>query len=205
MEDQEAPATEEVKPTEEAPAPETVTQEAKPERPAPTQADLDKAYDKARKFEAENKKLREEQEAREMAEKTELERANAQIEKMENEREKALGALRRAKLITALNDPSAGVAPDAIQIVADVLEVEYDEDHSPVDLPERLAAFLESHPSLKAPTASSNGSPANVAANRHSGGNALTPEDVRRLAKEDPVRFNELWDKGEIPESSLST
>ena len=138
-----------------------------------------------------------------MAEKSDLERAQAQIAKMENEREEALQALRKARLIASLNDPSAGLAPDAVPIVADVLEVEYDEDGKPVNLEDALSSFLESHPSLRARQPGTNGSPANPAANRHSGAPALSPEDVRRMAKEDPVRFNELWDKGEIPESSL--
>lgn len=172
----------------------------------PTQEDLNKAYAKLREAEKERDRLREAEKKREQEEMTELERANARIKEMEEQAERNLAAMRRTNLVSALRDPSLEIAPDAVSLVADKLDVDYNEDGEPLDVADAVKTFLEAHPSLKARPAGGGGpgsSPTNPAAGRSGGTPTMTQEEARRLAKENPVRFNEMWEAGEIPASAL--
>lgn len=175
-------------------------------RPAPSQHDLDKAYAKLRAAERESEALRKEKEERELEEKSDLEKAEIKIKELEAKREQAEITLRKANVVAALTDPKFEIAPDAVALVAEAIDVEFDEDGKPTNLKESVELFLGDHPSLKARPGGGNGSsPAAIAAGRGGGGEKLDAAAVRRLAKEDTVRFNELWDKGEIPSSALGS
>lgn len=171
-------------------------------KPAPTQADIDKAYSKLREAEAERDRLKAEAKKRAEAGMTELEKAKARAAELEKSVAEADAKIRRAHLLAGLSNPNSGIAPDAVDLVASAIEVEYDDDGQPVNLDSAVAAFLEVRPSLRARAAGGTTSPGNPDAGRRKG--EMTRAEVAELAKSDPTRFNELWDSGEIPRSALS-
>jgi hypothetical protein len=67
-----------------------------------------------------------------------------------------------------------------------------------------LADLLERKPRLAADdNGSGGGSAGSSDAGRGSGGATLTADDVRKLAAEDPQKFNKLLDEGAIPQEAL--
>lgn len=111
---------------------------------------------------------------------------------------------RRAKLEAALRNPALGIAPDMVDIAAERIEVEFDDDGNPQDVEDAAKELLEARPSLAvredepAPAAG----PANPGAKRQRG-STMTREDVQRMSRDEPEKFAELYEKGEIPASAL--
>lgn len=169
-----------------------------------------KAYEKLRlseekrnQAEREAERLRKEKEKREAEERSDLENAQKKIEDLERAAQEKDERLRKANLRTELRDPKHEIAPDAVNLVAGALEVTFDDEGQPENVDAAVKAFLDTHPSLRKKAGSGGGgSPANPAGGR-GGPGELSHDEAVALAKSDPDRFNELFDKGEIPKSAL--
>jgi multidrug efflux pump subunit AcrA (membrane-fusion protein) len=172
-------------------------------RPAPSQADIDKAYAKLRAAEAERDKLKAEADKRAEAEMTELDKAKKRADDLERLAAEATGKVRRANLVAGLSNPARGIAPDAVDLVASAIDVEFDDADKPADLDAAVEAFLSERPSLRARSGSPATSPGNPDAGRRKGAE-MTSAEIAKLATSDPTRFNELFERGEIPRSALS-
>lgn len=168
-----------------------------------------KAYEKLRlaeekrnQAEREAEQLRKEKEDREAEERSDLENAQKKIEDLERVAQEKDERLRKANLRTELRDPKHEIAPDAVNLVAGALEVTFNDEGQPENVDAAVKAFLDTHPSLRAKKGGGGGSPANPAGGR-GGPGELSHDEAVALAKSDPDRFNELFDKGEIPKSAL--
>lgn len=183
----------------------------------PTREDIERLNRENAKHRLEAKRAKEaaekaqaELKARQDAEKSELDRERDRTAELQNQNEAATRKLRKAMLVTAVSNPALGVAPDAIDLVAEKLDVEFDDNDQPQGVKEAVEAFLDERPSLKAKAASPSSpghNPANPGHQRDPGGgngSKLTDEQWMKLAETDPDKWNEAFDKGEIPASALS-
>jgi hypothetical protein len=125
------------------------------------------------------------------------------VAELEEATSTAQARVRRANLLVELARSEHGIASDAVDLVADKLDVEFNDDDEPQDVKEAVEQFLERHPSVKRRSEGGGGSPGSPGAGRRRGGH-LTTAEARRIAKEDPERFNEMIDKGEVSPTILS-
>lgn len=159
-----------------------------------------KAAEKESKAQA--KRLEElEEKARkvEEAEKTELEKAQGRIAELEGKEAETTEKVRRANLLAELSKPEHGL--QSASAAAKLVEVEFDEDDNPVDVGDAVKTLLEEVPGLAAtPADPGKPNPANPAKKKN---DQVTREDIAQLAKDDPKKFNEMFEAGEIPASAL--
>lgn len=176
-----------------------------PQRDAPSQADLDKAYEKLRAAERERDDLKRKVQEHEDANASELEKAQRRVEELETAVTHATAALQQAHLLTGLAAHEK-IGPQRAKAAVKLIEgVEYGDDGEPSNLEERIAALLTEHAALFVDTPPANpASPANPQSGRDRGNQKWTQDDALRLARDNPAKFNELLDKGEIPASVLS-
>lgn len=136
----------------------------------------------------------------EQAEASEAEKAARRAEQAEAKVTAATERLRRANLMAALADEGVvGAKAKAATRLLD--DVEFDDADEPTNLAEAITAAKDTYGDdlFKAPVARSAG---DGDGGKGSGG-ALTTDEVKRMAREDPDRFNALYDEGKVPASAL--
>lgn len=136
---------------------------------------------------------------------TELEGEN---EELKSKVETAEGGTKKARLLAELRNSSKyEIADDMIDLVAEQLDVDYNDAGEPQGVEDAVSDLLEKRPTLKkVETTEGEGgegvSAGNAGSSRQRGGE-MTREAAQALAKSDPNKFNEMMDKGEIPASAL--
>lgn len=169
---------------------------------------LQKANAKAAAAEARAKALEQEQE-------TEHETARRERDEAKVEAERLRANSERVAIDVALRDAAADADVPAKKIkrlvrLVDREDLSVDEQGEVDGAPEAVVAFLEEFPEFKGerledPPADPPPEPPGGNPNRREKSNKeLTTEQVTKLAKEDPDKFNELYDAGKIPASALS-
>lgn len=168
-------------------------------------AEVAKAYEKLRQAEQQKKEAERKLKEKEDAEKSELERAQSRVTELEGDLSEATKAVRRANLMVELVKPTYQIAPDAVDLVADALEIDYDDSGRPQGVEDAVEKLLEDRPSLKArpSTEGDPTSPGNPAGGK-GGGTKISTETAKRLATEDPDEFNRLYEEGKIPQEALA-
>lgn len=167
--------------------------------------EVEKAYAKLREAEkraeaAEKAKAEtaERLKAIEDAEKSELEKAQAKLQEYEDRDGAATEMLRQANLIAELSKPEYKLS--SAKAAAKLIEgVEFSETHEPEGVEEAVTALREETPGLFVDHAPAGGSPANG-----SKGKTKSAEELRKIAREDPKRFSEMLEAGEVPAEALS-
>lgn len=161
-----------------------------------------KAKREAETAKAEAERYRQEQAQREDSERTELEKAQARTAELERQNEEATAAVRRSRLMVELSKPDHGIASDAVDVVAGLVDVEYDDGGTPQGVKEAVESLLEQRPSLRrqATPPSDNTSPAAPGGGRDRGG-GISKEEALRMARENPDELNRLIDEGKVPAS----
>lgn len=139
----------------------------------------------------------------------ELAKRDEQIAELTEKVETSGKESKNAKLLAELRSPDYEIAPDMVDLVAEQLDsVDFGDDGKPIGVKDAVEELLEKRPSLKGSTNGEGGgsgvSSTSPAASRGRGGNKdMSLEEAKTLAKEDPAKFNEMVDKGEIPSSAL--
>lgn len=164
-----------------------------------------KAKEEAEQAKAEAAELRQAQE-------TEHETAKRERDEARVEAEQAKARADRLTVDTALRDAAAeaGVAPAKIRRFVRMVErdgLEIDSDGEVTGAEEAVDALLEEFPEFKAEPSNEEGPPKK----EKPGGNPdrkrkepeLTPEQLQKMAQDEPDKFNQLMDEGKIPASAL--
>lgn len=147
------------------------------------------------------------------AQETEQETVKRERDEARVEAEQAKARADRLLIDTALRDAAAeaGVAPAKIRRFVRMVEregLEIDSDGEVTGAEEAVETLLEEYPEFKAAEKPPEGDPPpedpGGKPDRKRAPKELTTEQVRKLAKEDPEKFNKLFDEGKIPESALS-
>jgi hypothetical protein len=138
------------------------------------------------------------------AEKSELEKLQERVAAAEEEKtaalERANKNLIRAAVIAEAAHQGA-VDPDVVVALVDSEAIEVGEDGEVSGQAAAVAQLLEAKTYLK-----KNGSPAGPGGGgmgRESKEPSLSAEQVRDLAKNDPAKFNEMFEAGQVPASAL--
>ena len=164
------------------------------------QADAKAAQDKARELERA-------QETEQETTKRERDEAKAEAERLRSNTE-------RATIDIAIRDAAADAEVPAKTIkrlvrLVDRDDISVDEAGEVDGATEAVEAFLEEFPEFKAaakvdPNEPKPELPGGAPDRKRKADKEMTPEQVQKLAKDNPEKFNELFDAGKIPQSALA-
>lgn len=172
-----------------------------------TQADLDRivqdrlAKEKGKYADYDDLKTKAQKlEEIEQANASEAEKAAKRAEQAEAKVSAATDKLRRANLLAALAEKElTGAKGKAAAKLLDT--VEFGDDDEPTNLDDAITAAKAEY-GEDVFKAAPNGRPAGDG-DGGKGGSTLTRDEIKRIARDDPDRFNQLFEEGKIPAEAL--
>lgn len=163
-----------------------------------------KLRDEAAKHRTEAREAQERLKAIEDAEKSEAEKAADRAERAEKERDEAVARANNTLIRAAVVNEAAkqkAVDPDAVLALLPEGAVTITDEGEVTGAEEAVKALLESKTYLlgdqKKPSAGSGGGGV------REDSPAMSPEEARTLARENPAEFNKKFEAGEIPASAM--
>lgn len=142
----------------------------------------------------------------EQANETERETAERERDEERQRNDRLAADLRASRLDIAIRDVAgARDVPQAkIRRLSQLVQadgVRFDDDGHPQGIEDAVDTVLEDMPELLMESGTGSSSPAN--GQRRRSEREMTVEEAKTIAKNDPEKFNRLWDDGKIPAGAL--